>query len=337
MELTAALKKEFQVSLRNEKNSFYEETKKQFKEAQDNLIFYPFLFGRLSRIYPEMYQEKYARDIIDATFEDTKNPTLKEFLVFKLKKTKVFDNPETEDLNNLEYDRIIKNALKEFMIQKESLGFPKINSVPLFLDLIMNREEAEKFHIKYYGQVFNIEGWINHIKSLVPKCYEGFEFDAKKSTSGTFRFVKKINDDFHIGLEYNNNEILYQIKRNFLHLPDINIIIYNNEFRKSTKFFRFESKTVWGLGTIENPFFSLQTSLVAYYLRLTSNNNIDKTYSGRSIAFRDKIGENKYRIYNDSNFSEALNLFAFYEFFVSAKYNKSYINYLERSFKKCIE
>lgn len=336
MELTEALKKEFQNSLIKEKNSFYEETKKLLKKAEDNLIYYPFLFGRLSRNYPEMYNENYARNIIEASFEHAKNPFIKDYLEFKLINTKEFYDPETQDSFNLEYDQILIDALKEFSIHKESLEFPEINNVPIFLDLIMEKEDADRFYIKYHGQVFNFEGWTNHVKSLVPKCYEGFEFDAKKSTSGIFRFVKKISLDFYIGLEYDNNEVLHQMKRNFLNFPDIKVIFFNNDYRKSTKFKRLENNTIWGLGAIENPFFRLQSSLVGYYVSLTSDNNIDKTFSRNSIAIREKISENKYRIYNDTNFSESLNLFAFYEFFVSSKYNMSYINYLERSLKNII-
>lgn len=336
MQLSKELKKAFQNSLMQEKNSFYEETKKLFNEAENDLIYYPFLFGSLSRNYPEMYNGTYARNIIDATFKLNENPSLENEVYFRLQGVEKFFDLGTQEMFNLKYDQILKRTLKEFSKPKNGLNLPNISNIPIFLDLIMDREDAEKFHIKYLGQVFNIDGWVDHIKSLTALCYDGFEFSNKKSTNNIFRFVKTINDNFHIALEYDNKEVMYQLKRNLLNLPEIKIIFFNNDFKKSTKFKGLENDTIWRLGSIENPFFNLQSSLVGYYLRLTSTDNIDKTFSGRTIAFKDKIGENKYRIYNDSNLSEALNLFAFYEFFVSSKYNMSYINYLERSLKNII-
>lgn len=339
MKLSEELKNKFQDSLINEKTSFYDEVMRLYDYSLNNPIYHAFLYGRLSRGFPHMFEEEYALNLINSTFSFKENPFLDWTFRFKLKGIEEFFNLETNDLFNLNYDLILKKSFTEFVSDEKLFKKIKdINNFSAFLDLVIDNENngVQKFLFKYNQQIFNIEGWSEYVKELIQYVYDDFEFDKSKSNH-IFRFVKKLNDTYSIGLEYNNRELIYQWKKNNLCLPNINIIIFTTEFKKTIKYNRLENSAIWNLESFSNPFFSLHSSLMGFYARVTYKDSLEEMYRGLGIAKIQKLENNKYRIYNSDEFGELLKTFAFYEFYTSSLYNKPYISYIEKSFMNLLK
>jgi hypothetical protein len=337
MKLKDDFKIQFKNALFNEKQSFHEVTKIMLKNSKNDLLYFPFLFGKLSRNYPQMFAEDYANKIIEETFKFNENPILKNNLRFQLKSIEEFFNPITNNQFNLEYDKILETSLRKFSLTENLIqNFKKFQNFPLFLDQIFENDEADKFLLKFKGQIFNINDWIEYVKKLIQDCYN-FEFDKSKSSKNIFRFVKKINENYYMGIEYDNDELKFQLKNNNLCFPQIDLIIFTNEFNKTIKYKKLESDLIWNLGSIQNPFFSLNGSISNYYVRLTSENNINGKFKGGIIAKKEKIGTNQVRIYNSDELAETLKLFSFYEFYFSSYFNNEYINYIKKSLEKCLK
>lgn len=333
MVLNQQLKERIASSLIENKKFLKKSSLELFKYTLESKIYYPVLHAKLCYNFSWEIDEEYCGNIIGGTLDLNTNPEFDEYLIFRLQGVKTRVITDDSDVY-LGYEKILNESMNEFFLDKLNQSkFESMTKFDSFLDLILNENDVEKFLRLNFNQVFNKDGWIAYYFKLVSALYPDFKYIAGISDTKK-RFLKKMNNDLYFGFEYDVKELKYQFKHGAIVVPDLNCILLSNSFSKKTNYIKMESNSIWSLCKLTNPFFNLIFSLENIYAR--NNKNENSSIQNDNLAKKEILKNGKIRLYNSKVFGNFLQKSCFYELSVNSFFNRSYLDYIEKSIKEAI-
>lgn len=219
--------------------------------------------------------------------------------------------------------------------------YEKISDFKCYLDLLVPNEDVE--NIKKQGVNFNIKDWNTYTIQLLNRFFPEFTYCSKISTHN-LRFMKKLNEDWSLGIEYNKNIFNRSKKTGSVEFPDyFNLILLNKDYDKKSKpdyVYSFDNGNIISLGILGNPFFypPLMPSLgyeSDYLTRFTPPNN----YTLLTPQWHEDNKDGTTSILHDHEHGEKVKKYLYFYMDILSRTSKSYIEYVEKClmdiFREC--
>lgn len=272
------------------------------------------------------------KDIIKKTILDYENPTFsRNAIIYKIKDLKTI---AYEELNAyfsnyfLENEEAIKNDF--WLIPNNQNRFNQICNFRVFSDLIVDKSEVAN-RMKY-GAIFEVSSWQKFHQSLITIFLPEFKFDIKLS-SKTHRYVKQIDDNLFLCLEYDFKKEQQALVRSNIDIGKYRLVLLNRAFNRKTKseeYYNHTNTTILNLGNAVHPIFNNPcTELFRFFARENVVENSPGNISFKYLTKYEHLPNHKIRLYNSEQFGDTLKRHAFFYMDIYSYYFKQYLQFLE--------
>lgn len=277
------------------------------------------------------------KNIIEKTILDNDNPSFtKNDIIYK---TKGLTPVEYDDLSAYftKHFRDIEEPIKnEFWLNPTNQErFNQIADFNVFSDLVVDKSEVAN-RIKY-GAIFEVDNWQKFHQSLVSIFLPDFKFDIKLS-SNTHRYVKQIEENLFLCLEYDFKRERQALVRSSVDVGKYRLVLLTKDFNRKTKseeYYYNTNPAILNLGNAVHPIFNNPcTELFRFFAR----ENVVETSPG-NISFKywtkfEHLPDDKMRLYNSEQFGDTLKRHAFFYMDIYTYYFRQYLQFLETCLTK---
>ena len=296
------------------KNFIYENEKTQYSIS---------LFGVLSKHNPIKFDKEYAFEIINSTIDDSENPYYDEYngIYFSLNNVEEIENGENFSFLN-ELDSILNKNYTIFWQNDEFINqYLNLKQFNCFEDVIVNKDQRDKFIRTRNNSVYNISGWSNYFDNLFKLNFSEYELIQNKSKT---IFIKPLINGFSFGIEFNKKLFEAELKKGRLTFPELKVklFLYNDSFLN--------------IADLNDPFLGV-LNLSTYKAKETLLQVSENSFKSINETIEEQIDNEKIRFYNEESFGEKLIKFAFFEAKIRSKIESFYLNYIELSVNETLK
>lgn len=272
------------------------------------------------------------KEIIEKTILDNENPSFtKNDIIYKVKGLKTI---EYDDLNTYftKHFRDIEEPIKnEFWLNPTNQErFSQIANFNVFTDLVVDKSEVAN-RIKY-GAIFEVDNWQKFHQSLISIFLSDFKFDIKLS-SKTHRYVKTIDENLFLCLEYDFKQEGQALVRSIVDVGKYRLVLLNRDFNRKTKseeYYYKTNPTILNLGNAVHPIFNNPcTELFRFFARENLVETPPGYFSQKYFTKFENLLDDKVRLYNSEQFGDTLKRHAFFYMDIYSYFLRPYIEFIE--------
>lgn len=214
--------------------------------------------------------------------------------------------------------------------QKNKEGYKEFSDLNIFNDSIFN-EEMLLYYKNRSSFLFNGGSWLNYIASLIGNYFPEFKYNQDFSSKKMKRYLIELYENIWFGFEYDEIEIISELKKGALLLPDyFNLVLIAPSFSKTEDVLNYyykEHSSVISLGILGNPFFYEPCYRLLGYSAVDSHrcSQLGKPYL-RDII---KVNNGQYKIVHPQAYGESMKRHAFFYMDLLASTSRIYLDYLK--------